>query len=338
MPFMLLSIVLFVVGLGLLIVGADLLIRGVTGLAMRLGVPTIVVGMTVVAFGTSTPEVAINLLSAMRGESALAFGNVVGSCSINLGWVLALTAIMRPLRVETVVIRREMPFMILATAMLCVLLLDELLGGAVGSVPGASGLSRGDGVVLLLLFGVFIYYTVVSLRATRKSDDLVETATEAVDKLPSMQAWKMTLLIVLGLVGVAGGAQMAVGGAVDIARAYNVPENIIGLTLVSFGTTLPELVTCVMAVRRGQPEIAIGNVIGSNILNVLLVSGAVATIQPIALPPGGTGDLAMLALLSLLVLPIALRGGRIITRAEGALLLTIYLTYITWRLMTMQST
>ncbi len=333
---MFVSMVLLILGLALLIVGADLLIRGVTALAMQLGVPAIVVGMTVVAFGTSTPEVAINLLSAIRGESALAFGNVVGSCSINLGWVLALTAIIRPLRVEAIVIRREMPFMILATAMLCVLLLDELLGGAVGSAPGASGLSRGDGVVLLLLFGVFIYYTVVSLRATRRSGDLVEAATDAVDKLPSMQAWKMTLLIVLGLIGVAGGAQLSVGGAVDIARAYDVPENIIGLTLVSFGTTLPELVTCVMAARRGQPEIAIGNVVGSNILNVLLVGGAVATIQPIAVPPGGTGDLAMLGLLSLIVLPIALRGGRIISRAEGALLLMIYLAYISWRLLTMQ--
>jgi len=334
---MLVSIVLLIVGLALLIVGADLLIRGVTALAVRLGVPTIVVGMTVVAFGTSTPEVAINLLTAIRGETALAFGNVVGSCTINIGWVLALTAIVRPLRVDAIVVRREVPFMILITATLCVLMLDEVLGGAVGAAPIASGLSRGDGVVLLLLFCVFIYYTVASLRTTQKSDELVETATEAVDQLPRMQPWKMTLLIVLGLVGVAGGAQLSVGGAVDIARAYDVPENVIGLTLVSFGTTLPELVTCLMAARRGQPEIAIGNVVGSNILNVLLVGGAVATIHPIALPPGGMGDLAMLGLLSLLVLPIALRGGRIITRAEGAVLLTIYFAYVTWRLLTMQS-
>jgi len=333
---MLLSIILLVVGLALLIFGADVLIRGVTAMAMRLGVPPIVVGMTVVAFGTSTPEVAINLFSAVRGETALAFGNVVGSCSINIGWVLAMTAIVRSLPVETVVIRREIPFMILAAAVMSVLALDNTLGGSLGPTYVTSGLSRGDGIVLLLLFCVFIYYTTFSLRATPKSDDLIEDATQVADRVPNMPAWKMSLLILIGLVFVAGGAQLAVGAAVDIARAYNVPENVIGLTLVSFGTTLPELVTCLMAARRGQPEIAIGNVVGSNILNILLVGGAVATIHPIALPPGGIGDLAMLGLLSVLTLPIAFRGGKIINRAEGALLLVIYLAYITWRLLTVQ--
>jgi cation:H+ antiporter len=324
---MFISVILVVVGLAVLIFGADFMIRGVSSLATALGVPAIVIGMTVVAFGTSMPEIAVNVLSAVRHETSLAFGNIVGSCSINIGWVLAVTALVRPLKVDAIIIRREIPFMILVTVVLLVMSLDPQLNGT--DVIGS--LTRTDGIILLLLFCVFIYYTTFQTLAVRKRDDLVEEATEVAEDIKALPGWKMALMIVGGLTGVAIGAQMAVTGAVDIARHLDIPENIIGLTLISFGTTLPELVTCVMAARRGQAEIAVGNVVGSNILNILFVGGTVATIHPIILPPGGPGDLLMLTFLCALSFPIALRGSKTVTRGEGAFLLILYLSYTTYR-------
>lgn len=325
---MVLAIMMLVGGLAVLILGADLLIRGVTALATRLGVPPIIIGMTVVAFGTSMPEVAVNLISAFGHHTELAFGNVVGSCTLNIGWVLAVTALVRPLKVDAIIIRREIPMMILAASAFMVLSLDTLNGSTVGILP------RTDGLILLLLFGVFLYYTTLQTILVRHRDDLVEEAVGEVDRAPILPQWKMTLMILLGLVGVAAGGHFSVRGAVTIAEHFGVPANIIGLTLVSFGTTLPELVTCVLAAKRGQSEIAIGNVVGSNILNILFVGGAVATVHPIDIPPGGIGDLLILLVLCLLLLPISVRAHKTVTRAEGALLLVLYLAYATWRTIT----
>ncbi len=324
---MILSILMTLGGLAILIFGADVMIRGITSLATKLGVPAIVIGMTVVAFGTSMPEVAVNVMSAARHQTDLAFGNIVGSCSINIGWVLAIAAIIRPLKVDAIIIRREIPFMILATCTLLVMSLDPQLDG-----PGHPAmLPRTDGLMLLLLFGVFLYYTAMQMRGPGRRDELVADATDAAEEIKPQTNWKMAVMILSGFACVAIGAQLAVSGAVDIAKTLGIPDNIIGLTLISFGTTLPELVTCIIAVRRGQAEIAMGNVVGSNILNVLFVGGTVATIHPIAIPPGGIGDLAFLALLTVLIFPIAIRGSRTVTRAEGICLLVLYLTYITYR-------
>lgn len=314
-------------GLAALIFGADIMIRGISALAARLGVPAIVIGMTVVAFGTSLPEVAVNVFSAFRQETGLAFGNIVGSCSINLGWVLALTAIYKPLRVDAIVIRREIPFMILAAAMMLVMSLDPQLNGP----QHVAGLFRTDGILLLLLFGVFIYYTTLHTLSVRKQDLLVEEAREVAEEIRPLSGPAMAWMIVGGLIGVGAGAQLAVSGAVGIAQRLGVPENIIGLTLISFGTTLPELVTCMVAARRGQPEIAIGNVVGSNIFNILFIGGLVSSIHPISIPDGGVGDLMLMVFLYLITFPIAVGGSRMVTRPEGALLLIVYLSYVFWR-------
>lgn len=324
---LLLDILMVAGGLVALIFGADFMIRGISSLATKLGVPAIVIGMTVVAFGTSLPEVAVNVMSAAKHQTDLAFGNIVGSCSINLGWVLALTAIIRPLKVDAIIIRRELPFMILASAMLLVMSLDPQLNGP-SFLPI---LPRTDGLLLLLLFCVFLYNTTMQTISVRKKDDLVEEATDVAEDIKPLPGLQMTLMIVGGLIGVGVGAHFAVQGAVHIAERFGVPDNIIGLTLISFGTTLPELVTCIIAARRGQAEIAMGNVVGSNILNILFVGGTVATIHPIAIPQGGIGDMAFLTFLCMLTLPIAIRGSRTVTRAEGAFLLILYLAYTTYR-------
>jgi cation:H+ antiporter len=324
---LLLDIFMVVGGLVALIFGADFMIRGISSLATKLGVPAIVIGMTVVAFGTSLPEVAVNVMSAAKEQTDLAFGNIVGSCSINLGWVLAITAIIRPLKVDAIIIRRELPFMILASATFMVMSLDPQLNGPsfLALIP------RTDGILLLLLFCVFLYNTTMQTISVRKKDDLVEEATDVAEEIKPLPGWQMTLMIIGGLIGVGAGAHFAVLGAVHIAERFGVPDNIIGLTLISFGTTLPELVTCIIAARRGQAEIAMGNVVGSNILNILFVGGTVATIHPIAIPQGGIGDMAFLTFLCILTLPIAIRGSRTVTRAEGALLLILYLSYTTYR-------
>ena len=326
-----LSILLMVVGLVLLVGGADVLIRGVSALAAALGVPPLVIALTVVAFGTSTPELVVNSVAAHNGETGLVFGNLIGSCAINIGWVLALTALVRPLKVEASIITREIPMMLLAVAAVVVMTADQRLG------DGASDLlSRGDGILLLLLFGVFGYYTLRSLlampRAQRLDDPFVEeVAAETAALIKRRPTWAYVLMTIVGLVGVAGGGRLTVYGAVQVAHALGVSDAIIGLTIISFGTTLPELTTGLLAARRGEGDIAVGNVVGSNIFNLLFVGGVAATIRPIPVPAGGHLDLFVMAALSVALLPIAIRGNRRVTRAEGAVLLLAYLSYAAYR-------
>ncbi|GMU82986.1 MAG: K+-dependent Na+/Ca+ exchanger [Planctomycetota bacterium] len=322
---MLLSIVLLAVGLAILIGGADLLVRGVSSLAERFGVPPLVVGMTVVAFGTSTPELVLNTLAAVKGETGLAFGNIVGSCAINIGFVLALTAIIRPLIVETVLIIRELPMMLLGVASIVVMAEDHLSGGP------RDELVRADGIMLLLVFGVFLYYTIFAALGRKKTDAFMVEVAEQAEKHKPRPPWIDTGLIIIGIAGVAGGGRLALAQAVSIASSMGVPDSLIGFTLVSFGTTLPELATCITAARRGQSDIALGNVVGSNIFNLLFIGGVVATIHPMAIPPGGHGDVALMAGLSAALLPIAIRGPRRITRGEGVFLLIAYLSYVVYR-------
>jgi len=333
---MLLLLTLFILGLILLIIGADLLVRGVSSIAAALGVPPIVIGMTVVAFGTSLPEVTINVMSAVQGGTGLAFGNIVGSCAINIGFVLALTAIIRPLAVEASMISREIPMLLLCAFSMVVLSLDESLDGAEWS-----GLTRSDGIMLLLLFGVFLYYTISQLLHSKRGkkdafiqeveEQIKEEGTLANAKKDAAIRGKDIAMLIGGIVGVAVGGRMTVMGAVGIAERFGIPQAVIGLTIVSFGTTLPELATCIQAARRGQADIAIGNIVGSNIFNLLWIGGIVSTISPIPMPEGGASDLIVMTGLCTLLLPIALRANRTITRGEGGFLLVTYLSYIIYR-------
>jgi cation:H+ antiporter len=320
------SILILVVGMILLIGGADWLVRGVAALAAEAGVSQLIIGLTVVAFGTSTPELVVNTISAWHGQTDLAFGNLVGSCSINVGFVLALTAIIRPLKVEPSIITREIPMMLLGVASLVVMSSDITLNHADADV-----LSRGDGLILLLLFCVFLYYIFMGARTRREGDAFVAQSGAEMARRKDRPIYVDVLMTLAGLVGVGAGGRMTVSGAVSVAHAMGISETIIGLTIISFGTTLPELTTSLLAARRGHADIAIGNVIGSNIYNLLCVGGIVATVHPIHLPDGGKLDLLVMALLCASMLPIAIRGPRKITRAEGALLLCTYMAYVIFR-------
>lgn len=324
---MILLLLLLAAGLVLLIAGADFLVRGVSALAEALGVPPLVIGLTVVAFGTSTPEVVVNIMAAAKGDTALSFGNLVGSCAINIGFVLALTAIVRPLDVESTVVSREIPMMLLGIATLVVLAEDRFFNGSEHST-----LVRSDGIVLLLLFVTFLYYTVRAAIRHQGHDALIVDVAQTVKKPRAVRPlWLSAVFTVGGLIGVAGGGRLTVYAAVKIAESLGVPANLIGLTLVSFGTTLPELTTGLIAARRGHGDIAVGNVVGSNIFNILLIGGTVATIRPMPMPPGAQIDLLFMAGLAVALWPIALRGPRKVTRGEGILLLSVYLGFMVFR-------
>jgi cation:H+ antiporter len=322
-----------IVGLLLLVGGAQVMIRGATALAKAFCVPPIVIGLTIVAFGTSAPELVVNCTAAFSHQTELAFGNVVGSSTINLGWVLAITALVRPIKVERSIISREIPMMLLATAGFFVLAADQVFDRAPENL-----ITRGNGVILLLLFGVFLYYTIAGILLTPKTiqehDPFVEEITDSVQRRKPLSKAVSLAMTAGGLAALVAGGRMTVYGAVKIATGIGMPESLIGLTIISFGTTLPELVTGILATRRGEGDIAIGNVVGSNIFNLLFIGGTVSVIHPMAVPRGGIGDLLALAILSALALPIAIRGQRTVTRSEGAFLLVLYLFYVSWRVAT----
>jgi cation:H+ antiporter len=330
---MLIHVLVLLVGLTLLVGGANVMIRGATALAAAMGVPSVVIGLTIVAFGTSAPELVVNTTAAASGQTELAFGSIVGSSTINLGWVLAVTALVRPIKVEPSIISREIPMMLLATVAFTILAMYRVTEQALDNL-----VTRGNGLILLLLFGVFLYYTISNIiqkpKKVQQADPFIAEIVEDVERKEPLSKGFSLLMTVAGLVGVVTGGRVTVHGAVEIATALGISPFIIGLTIISFGTTLPELVTGILAARRGEGDIAIGNVVGSNIFNLLFVGGVVSCLSPIRVPEGGGGDLIALAALSLVTLPIAIRGHRTVTRAEGVFLLSMYFGYLIWRIST----
>ncbi|RMG47876.1 MAG: sodium:calcium antiporter [Acidobacteria bacterium] len=322
---MVLDFLLLVLGLALLVGGGEMLVRGASSLATAVGVPRLIIGLTLVAFGTSTPELAVNVIAAWMGRGGVSFGNITGSNMANIGLILGLSALVRPIRVDAGAVRREIPMMLLATGVTVALGIDRLWGAP------ADVYHRGDGLVLLLLLAVFLYYNAVDLMRSRAEERLLREMNGALPPRAGRGPARDILLSLAGVAALGAGGRLAVVGAVGLARAAGVPETIIGLTLIAVGTSLPELATSLVAVWRDQPDIAIGNVVGSNIFNLLCVLAVSALIRPVPVPAGGRGDLAAVSLLSLLLFPIAASDKRRIVRAEGALLLAIYLAYIGWR-------
>ncbi|MCP4547845.1 MAG: calcium/sodium antiporter [bacterium] len=315
---------LLLAGLSLLFGGGEILVQGATAMARRFGVSTLVIGLTVVAMGTSAPELAVNMMAAFRGQMGLSFGNIIGSNIANTIFILGAAAMIRPLRILPSVSKRELPIMLLATLAVLVALGDPLFGGV-------SVISRFDGLLLLLGFLLFIYLTFRRARRDRQAfREAEESAEEAVHgrEIGMVAAWLLTLG---GLGAVIWGSDLTVRGATGIALAFGVSDAIIGLTIVAIGTSLPELVACLAAVRAGHSDLAVGNVVGSNIFNLLLVFGPTAMIRPIPLPAGGFTDLVVLAIASLLLLVLALAPGKRITRPQGLALLIAYWVYLIWR-------
>lgn len=304
-------------GLVLILLGANGLTDGASSIAKRLNIPSLVIGLTVVAFGTSAPELVVSATSAIKGSADLAVGNVVGSNVFNTLMIVGMTALFAPISIQKNTISREIPFALLASVVVIVCANDILLDGS-----GVNVISRTDGLLLLGFFIIFLVYTFIIAKKGNESN-------EADGEIVSMSWIKSISYLLLGFGGLIYGGQLFVDGSINVARSLGVSESVIALTLVAGGTSLPELATSVVAAIKKNPDIAIGNVVGSNLFNIFLVLGASATITPLSIIGIDNFDFIFLIISSLLLIAFSvLFGKRMITRVEGATLVLIHIAYL----------
>lgn len=304
-----LDVLLIVVGIALVIWGADKMTEGAVGVASRMGVPQIVIGLTIVAMGTSAPELFISLMSAVKGTPDLAVGNVVGSNIFNTLAIVGVAALVMPITISRTTIFRDLPITVAATIALVLMTLDGVI-------------SRIDAAILFAGFIGFMAYT---LRLAKKGDTIAEEEQQQPVKPLSMG--KAIFFIVLGLACLICGGNIFVNGATGIAKAMGVSDAVIGLTVVALGTSLPELATCVVAARKGNSAIAIGNVIGSNVFNILMILGLTGVVQPMEISDVSALDMAVVAV-GAVVMWLFSFTKCLIERWEGAILLLGYVVYV----------
>ena len=319
-----LSISLLVAGFVLLIFGADKLVDGASALAKRYNIPDIVIGLTIVAFGTSAPEMAINIVAAVKGNTDLVLGNVLGSNIFNVLAILGISAIISPLSVKKDTVRYEIPFSLIAAIMVLLLAGDNWFN------PNDNLIEPRDGFILLLFFGAFLLY---NFRLMKSNPDEVQVDTH------QYPVWKSLIFMVIGLAGLIFGGQLIVDNAIKLAQILGISERIIALTIVSIGTSLPELATSIVAVRKKEVDIAIGNVVGSNIFNIFFVLGISTIAKNTAVPDASFTDIWMNIIAGILLFGFVLRGkskdtarweGRSLNRWEGIAFVLLYIVYIVY--------
>lgn len=312
--------IFLILGFVLLIKGADFFVDGSSSVAKLLKVPTIIIGLTVVAFGTSMPEMSVSVTAALRGSNDLAVSNVIGSNIFNLLVVLGCCALVNPVQAKWSLLKKEFPFSIFITVILLLLVSDfsisKVLRGNETFVLGRLG-----GILMLILFVVFVYSTVKSALAARHEQ--IEEEYEMMTPL------KSALYIIGGLIGIVWGGDLVVDSACSIAETFGLSQTFIGLTIVALGTSLPELVTSMVAAGKGENDLAVGNVVGSNIFNILLILGVSGTITPIVLDVTAVYDSLILIVASIIVYVAAL-SKREIKRTEGTLFLLAYLVFFVY--------
>ena len=315
------AIVFLVVGLALLWKAADFLVSGAVSLANRLGISPLVIGLTIVAMGTSAPEVAASIAATLRGTGDIAIGNVYGSNIANLALVGGLCALIRPISVRLGVVKREIPVMLIVALLLLPVLYNLVI-------------SRPEGITLLVIFFAMIIFTVLQARRQVKTKPEVEMELsdeiEVVKKVRPKALWLSIVLIAAGLVGLAVGADITLRGAVVIGEKAGLSKAVIGMTIVALGTSLPELATCLTAAFKGQDDISIGNLVGSNIFNTLLVTGTAGVIRPLSITSRLVGtDYWIMVAVSIMFMIMALIGKKI-SRTNGAILFCVYIGYMVY--------
>ena len=316
---MILSIISFLAGIVLVILGADWLTKGASSLARRFNVSELVIGLTIVALGTSLPELVISSGSAIKGSPGLALGNVIGSNIFNGMFILGVVALISPIRFNARMLTREIPFNLLASVVLLLLSGSMLVGGAQGEF-----ITRNGGLLLFCFLAVFIRYT-FSIPADENDGDEVQER---------FSVGKVVLFIASGLAALIFGGNIFVDGATEVARLLGLSEAVIGITIVSAGSSLPELAVSVSAARKGSVGLALGNVLGSNILNIFFILGTAATISPISLDSFSMVDYYVLLASSVLIYLVTRFGGKaVITRFEGLLLVSCYVAYTVYLIM-----
>lgn len=305
------------IGFALLIKGADLFVDGASNMAKLLRVPTILIGLTIVAFGTSAPEATVSIIAALEGSADVALGNVVGSNIFNITLVVGMAAFLYPLKVESETIRKEIPFTLLASVALLILISDMALQGF-----SSNQLTRGDGFIFLLFLSIFMYYVIEIGLKSRK-----DTADEPA---PKDITWGKSIFItILGLAAIIFGGDLVVDNGTEIAYSLGMSETLVGLTIIAIGTSLPELVTSISAAIKKESEIALGNIVGSNIFNILFVLGASAAITPLAVNGKVFVDVILMISLTIILL-IFSRTSFKIGKREGLVLVIAYIIYLVY--------
>ncbi|OGH64558.1 MAG: sodium:proton exchanger [Candidatus Magasanikbacteria bacterium RIFCSPHIGHO2_01_FULL_41_23] len=313
--------ILFILGFILLIKGADLLVDGSASIAKKLKISSIVIGLTIVAFGTSAPEFIVNIFASVQGNSEIAIGNILGSNIANILLILGISAIIYPITAKKNTVLKEIPLSLLAAVVLGFMANDMIIDGA-----SFSGITRIDGFILLSFFIIFLYYT---FGITKSDTDIVE------EKMEVFSYSKAVGFIILGLAGLVIGGKWIVDGAVKIAVFFNISQSLIGLTIVAIGTSLPELATSAIAAYKKQSDIALGNVVGSNIFNIFWILGVSAIIRPLPFNTSSNGDIAMTIFASIILFIVMFIGKkRVIERWQGVFMVTSYVGYVVFLVLT----
>ena len=319
---MILNITFIIIGLALLLFGANILTDGASAVAKRFHLSEFVIGLTIVALGTSAPELIVSVLSAIEGQGDVAIGNILGSNLFNILIILGVTSLIMPLNVESNTLKKDIPFGLLSTVVLGICACDMLFESGAGGV-----ISHSEGWLLLCFFGIFMAYTILSAKTGQPGPE------PSPDKKKEKPLWLNIAMIAGGLTGLIFGGELFLKHAAMLARTLGVSESVIAITLMAGGTSLPELVSCIVAALRGKPQMALGNVIGSNIANIFLILGISASITPLSLGNILPSDMLVLIGASLLLFITAFTfKKRQIDRIEGILFILLYIGYIYWLL------
>lgn len=314
------AVFVLIIGFILLIKGADFFVEGASSVAKMLKVPSLIIGMTIVAMGTSLPETSVSIAASMNNQNTLAVSNVVGSNIFNLMVVLGVCAVITELKVSKDVLKRDYPF-----SVLCAILL--LVAGVIGMTLG-----RMDGIIFLVIFAVFIFYLIKSALDARKRGEISEKEREMNEEMEEMEdlpVWKCILYIVGGAIAIKYGGDWVVDSASVIATSFGISATLVGLTICSVGTSLPELVTSIVAARKNELDMAVGNVVGSNVFNILMVLGIAATVSPIAFLTENIIDIVVLLVFSLITWVLCVTQKKL-SKKEGILMLVLYTIYLVY--------
>ena len=320
------SYILLVIGFVLLIKGADIFVSGASNISKRLGIPSVIVGLTIVSLGTSAPELAVSAISAIKGNNEIAVGNVLGSNLFNTLVVLGVTTIIMTLTIKKSEVKRDYTINILATTVLLFLTFTTILGGRDNYI------SRLDGIVLLIGCISYITYLVLSVKRGKVSSENIQEEL-AVESVSEISIFKSIIKLVIGIAGIVIGGQVVVDSATNIATSLGMSEKLVGLTIVAIGTSLPELVTSVVAALKGEKDIALGNILGSNIFNILLIIGLSSAISPIAVSNNLLFDFIFLIIVTLIIgimIFFNKKEEKNFGKKEGIILVAFYVFYMAY--------
>ena len=312
------SFVILIIGFFFLIKGADLFVDGAASIARKFNIPSMVIGLTIVAMGTSAPEAAVSITSSLAGQNDMSVANVVGSNFFNILMVLGVSAIIAKLPVQKNTIKKDTPFLLIVSVLLLIFAFDK-------------NISRIEGIIFLVIFVYFLYTTVKSAKNTEGSTSLSDNEIAVSDNdIPTdTPMFKTIILSLIGLAGIIFGGDMVVDSATSIATMFGMSANLVGLTIVAVGTSLPEFVTSIVAIKKGETEIAIGNVIGSNVFNILLVLGLATAIFPIAISTFALIDIIFMVAITIL-LYLFMKKDNCLVKKHGFIFIILYIAYMTY--------